>query len=158
MNWDLDRGRRAKGAENPKQLLGKKADVKKAEAKEVDFAAQVGLYLLHKGDQTVYVGSVQRAKNKERGLYDRLREHTLPRDKLKDDWDEFSWFGFNEVGADGNWSPNYIPGMIKDDADLLQIITTIEAVIINGTRPRGNNRRGDLTRNLQYDQVDTSKK
>lgn len=152
VNWELNRGRRARGAGNPKQLLGKRLDAKKSDATEVDFATQVGLYLLHKGDQTVYVGRVQRAKNEKRGLYDRLREHT--KDKLKDDWDEFSWFGFNAVGKDGKVSPkHYIPSLIGNEDNLLQIITTIEAVIINGTRPRGNNRRGDLTRNLQYDQV-----
>ena len=85
-NEGLGRGRPKKEESVEKALWGEKAP-----GMAVNFAEQVGVYLLHNGDQTVYVGRITGGKNAKRGLYDRLREHT--KDSLKDDWDKFSWFG-----------------------------------------------------------------
>ncbi len=154
VNWELKPGPNSMtGTNEEKKLEGRKKGKK---AKPANFAEQVGLYLLHKGDQTVYVGRVQRAKDPKRGLYNRLREHT--KDRLKHDWDEFSWFGFNKVEDGGTASSSeYVPPLIRDEKELLQMITTIEAVIINGIRPRANNRSGDLHDDLHYDQVPANK-
>ena len=153
VKWKLKRGRPSE----PSNGEGKKLEGKKKGKKPVNFFDIAGVYLLHKGDRTIYVGRVQGGEN--RGLYDRLREHTS--DRLKRDWDEFSWFGFNEVGDGGTVSKSkFIPPLIDEDDKLLQLITTIEAVIINGIRPSRNSRGGDLHDDVHYEQVEvaTSKK
>ena len=143
---------------NEEKLEGKK---KGKNAKHVDFSGRAGVYLLHNGDRTVYVGRVQ---GKERDIKTRLNEHR--QDRLKHDWDKFSWFVFNKVqGEDSESGSEYFPPLIKtEDADetkdqLLQVITMIEAVIINGIRPSRNSRGGDVRDDVLYDQVvDSSKK
>ena len=150
VEWNLDRkrGRPKKEDSVEKALWGKKASGKRG--KPVNFAEQVGIYLLHNGDRTVYVGRIQRPKSGNRGLYDRLREHL--KDTLRDDWDTFSWFGFREVNG-GTLSENHVlPAKDDKNKELLQLIATIEAVIINGIRPRGNSRGGDIGGGRKYEQ------
>ena len=149
-NEGLGRGRPKKEDSVEKALWGKKAP-----GMAVNFAEQVGVYLLHNGDRTVYVGRITGGKNAKRGLYDRLREHT--RDSLKDDWNTFSWFGLLE-NKDGTLSNNHVPPKKGKDEELLQLIATIEAVIINGIRPRGNSRGGDIGGNRKYEQCANPKK
>lgn len=152
VEWNLDRkqGRPKKEDSVKKALWGKRARGKRG--KPVNFAEQVGVYLLHNGDRTVYVGRIQRPRSGNRGLYDRLREHA--KDTLKDDWDTFSWFGFREVNKkDCELSEKHVLPINDDEnKELLQLIATIEAVIINGIRPRGNSRGGDIGGDRKYEQ------
>lgn len=61
------------------KLLGLQTE----EATPVDFAEQVGVYLLHDRDRVIYVG---RASDR---MVVRLRAHTT--DRLSGRWDRFSW-------------------------------------------------------------------
>ena len=121
-------------------------------AEGVDFAGIGGVYFLHNGDRTVYVGRVQGG---ERDIKTRLREHT--KDRLKHDWDKFSWFGFNKVQDGALLEDEYVPPLIDGPDQLQQVITMIEAVIINGIRPSRNSRGGDVRDDVHYDPVDSSK-
>ena len=64
-------------------------------SQEVNFSAQVGVYLLHDGHRVIYVGRASEPR-----LGTRLRDHT--RDRLNGRWDRFSWFGVQKVSADGH--------------------------------------------------------
>ena len=144
--WNRKQGRPRKGNSVKKELWGENA-----RGRKVNFGEQVGIYLLHDGRRTVYVGRIQKAKSGKRGLYDRLFEHT--KDTLKDDWEKFSWFGFLQVNEDGTLSKNHV-SRAKDDKDkeLEELITTIEAVIICGMKPGLNNRGGDMGGTVKYEQ------
>jgi hypothetical protein len=63
-------------------------------ASEVNFASQIGVYLLHDRDRIIYVG---RATDT---LFARLKFHTV--DRLSGRWDRFSWFGLKSVRPDGS--------------------------------------------------------
>ena len=56
------------------------------------------------------------------------------------------------MNKDGALSEKYVPPDKDADKELLQLIATIEAVIINGIRPRRNSRGGDLGGSLKYEQ------
>jgi len=71
------------------QLLGRQG----AGATDVNFASQIGVYLLHDRERVVYVG---RAADT---LFARLKAHTA--DRLIGRWDRFSWFGLRSVR--GQW-------------------------------------------------------
>lgn len=159
VDWKRKRGRPSKtGIKEEKKLEGIQ---KGKNAQPINFADKAGIYFLHNGDRTVYVGRVEPGKNAGRGLYDRLREHTLSKDKkLYRDWDKFSWFVFHRVEEDDIESRSaYVPPLIQNPEQLLQVLTTIEAVIINGIKPSKNARGGDVHHDVHYEQVpDASKK
>jgi hypothetical protein len=77
---------------NSPKLLGQQS----RGAEIVDFSGQVGIYLLHDGRETVYVG-----RSVGRPLGKRLFEHTY--DRLNGRWDRFSWFGLLSVTEGGGW-------------------------------------------------------
>ena len=108
----------------------------------VDFTNQQGIYLLHDGRETVYVGRVT-----DQPLGKRLAQHTS--DRLNGRWDRFSWFGIHEVTDTGN---------IKAQTSLAlggaQIIVELEAVLIESLEPPLNRRRGDGLRAVEYLQVE----
>lgn len=106
---------------------------------KVDFAEQVGVYLLHDRDRIIYVG---RATEK---LCARLKAHTG--DRMAGRWDRFSWFGMRAVGKDGllhtpssSWNHNVI-------------IETMEALMIESLEPPLNRKRGDNLSGAEYLQV-----
>lgn len=108
-------------------------------ASNVNFAAQVGVYLLHDRDRVIYVG---RATDT---MFTRLKFHTV--DRLSGRWDRFSWFGLRDVAADGSlstssasWSPSVI-------------IETLEALLIESLEPPLNRKRGDNFSGAEYIQV-----
>jgi hypothetical protein len=111
-------------------------------ATEVDFAGQRGVYLLHDGRDTVYVGRVT-----DRPLGRRLFEHTT--DRLNGRWDRFSWFGVCKVHDDGKLTE-------RTDLHLgpQQILIEMEAVLIETLEPPLNRRRGDGLRAVEYIQVE----
>lgn len=110
-------------------------------ADSVNFADQIGVYLLHDGREVVYVG-----RTTEKRLSIRLSEHT--RDRLNGRWDRFSWFGLLGVTDDGKLAQRQKAEISEED-----IIVTIEALLIEGLEPRQNRKRGDAFRAVEYLQL-----
>jgi HB1, ASXL, restriction endonuclease HTH domain len=109
------------------RLLG----IQQAGGIPVDFSAQAGVYLLYDANRIVYVGRVTGPR-----LGSRMWEHT--RDRLTGRWDRFSWFGVRGVANDGGLGP--LPGAnIAVDS----LISTMEALLIEGLEPPQNRRQGD---------------
>jgi hypothetical protein len=111
-------------------------------ATPVDFASQVGVYMLHDGREVVYVGQAV-----EQSIIQRLYQHTS--DRLGGRWNRFSWFGFKGVKQDGSLSPtrtNY--------ATTIQELTdTLEAILVEGLEPRQNRKRGNSFYGIEYIQT-----
>lgn len=106
------------------------------QAKLVNFADQDGVYLLNSWNEIVYVGQTFTRKG-EAGLYGRLKDHHMGRDKRKSDrWDTFSWFGFRPVDENGNLLAAPTSG------DLAGMIDVVEAMFIEALMPRLNMQTG----------------
>lgn len=108
---------------------------------EVDFCDQRGVYLLHDGRHTVYVG-----RSRERALGQRLWEHCS--DRLSGRWDRFSWFGLRSVTEEGLLSAD-----CSASASPADWITTMEALLIEALEPPQNRKRGDDFGGAEYLQV-----
>lgn len=117
------------------KILGRQSDG----ASDVDFADQVGVYLLHDRDRVVYVGRAGDA------LAARLKAHTT--DRLSGRWDRFSWFGLRAVTEDGLLSE---PSAAWNHT---VVIETLEALLIESLEPPLNRRRGDNFSGVEYLQV-----
>lgn len=108
-------------------------------ASDVNFAEQVGVYLLHDRERVIYVG---RAADT---MHARLRAHTT--DRLGGRWDRFSWFGLRSVGAEGALlepSVAWTHGVV---------IETLEALLIESLEPPLNRKRGDNFSGVEYLQI-----
>lgn len=105
-------------------------------ASEVNFADQVGVYLLHDRERVIYVG---RASDT---LFVRLKAHTV--DRLGGRWDRFSWFGLRSVGPDGKLAE---PSVAWTH---LVVIETLEALLIESLEPPLNRKRGDNFSGVEY--------
>lgn len=116
-------------------LLGRQQQ----DADPVDFSEQVGVYFLHDNQGVVYVG---RAIDQPLGR--RLQQHTL--DRLNSRWDRFSWFGIYPVLENGNLKTTVDLSRISLDV----VISTLEAVLIEGLEPRQNRRRGDDFKAVEF--------
>lgn len=117
------------------KLLGRQNQ----EAATVDFAEQVGIYLLHDRDRVIYVG---RASDT---LAARLKAHTT--DRLGGRWDRFSWFGLRSVTEDAQLA-DPVAGWKHHD-----VIDTMEAVLIECLEPPKNRRGGDRFAEVEFLQV-----
>jgi HB1, ASXL, restriction endonuclease HTH domain len=107
----------------------------------VDFCNQRGVYFLHDGSQLVYVGRAV-----ERPLGTRLFEHTI--DRLNGRWDRFSWFGLLNLSDDGKVNGQ---GLKAISANGIDIVVTMEALLIEGLEPKQNRKRGDVAmRDAEY--------
>jgi len=63
-------------------------------------------------------------------------------------WNRFSWFGLKNVSEEGVLEDlNIAPSVTT-------IITTLEALLIEGLEPRQNRRRGDELKEYEYLQED----
>lgn len=90
----------------------------------------------------VYVG---RASKLPIGV--RLKKHTS--DRLNGRWDRFSWFGVYPVTDTGE--------LLLDGSDnftVENLITTMEALLIEGLEPPQNRKRGDDFRAVEFLQVE----
>ncbi len=114
------------------RLLGKQG----SGATEVNFAEQVGVYLLHDRQRVIYVG---RATD---NLYVRLKAHTL--DRLSGRWDRFSWFGLRGVSDTGALTDSLVPWT----PDV--VVETMEALLIESLEPPLNRKRGDNLSALEF--------
>jgi len=108
-------------------------------ATDVNFKDQIGIYLLHDGRETIYVGQAI-----EQPLGQRLRNHIS--DRLGGRWDRFSWFGLFPVNDNGGLNKDLkFDGItIKDFGDIL------EAILIESIEPRQNRKQGNLFAGIEY--------
>ena len=109
------------------QILGRQT----AKSDPIDFGLQTGIYLLHDRREVIYVGRAV-----ENPIVSRLREHTSNR--LGGRWDRFSWFGVLPVIEKTGEL-----GQPQDNFSVDALITTMEALLIEGLEPRQNRKRGD---------------
>jgi hypothetical protein len=117
------------------QLLGRQG----AGATNVNFASQIGVYLLHDRERVIYVG---RATDT---LFARLKAHNA--DRLGGRWDQFSWFGVRSVRDNGDLSDGQAAW--TQDA----VVETMEALLIESLEPPLNRRRGDNLSVAEYIQM-----
>lgn len=106
---------------------------------KVDFAGQVGVYLLHDRGRVICVGRANDA------LVLRLMSHTT--DRLSGRWDRFSWFGLRSVDDDGQLSDS------SHYWSQFSVVETLEALLIESLEPPLNRRRGDNLSGVEYLQV-----
>ena len=117
------------------KLLGRQG----VAATHVNFANQIGVYLLHDRERVIYVGRATDA------LITRLMAHTI--DRLGGRWDRFSWFGLRNVGPTGALIDTAVPW------SQTVVIETLEALLIESLEPPLNRRRGDNFSGVEYLQV-----
>ena len=98
------------------------------EAEVLNFADQIGVYILYNWPNIVYVGRTSAQKN---GLFSRLFSHHIS-SRRSDKWDRFSWFGLK--GLDG---------LARADLDIEGEITLMETVLIEALSPPFNDKKGD---------------
>lgn len=111
------------------ELLGNLRGKKK---QPVNFAEQVGIYILYEDYKLVYVG--QAGAGDKKRLLDRLRSHT--RDGLSKRWNQFSWFGFRKV------LKNKLGKDIYSNLNKEIILNTLEAILIDACEPVLNKQGG----------------
>jgi hypothetical protein len=90
----------------------------------------------------VYVGQAA-----EQPLGRRLSQHTT--DRLNGRWDRFSWFGIRPVTKDA-----MIVDVALSQLTAANIITAMEALLIEGLEPTQNRKRGDDFSAVEYLQVE----
>ena len=116
------------------------------ESDPVDFAEQIGVYLLHNNGRTLYVG-----RTTDR-LRSRLVSHCNPSNSIANQlsfrWNQFSWFGFRDVG-DGSAGLKQMPQQI----DANRFVAIMETVLIEALEPPINGRRGEYLGPI-YQQVE----
>ncbi|WP_309400043.1 HTH domain-containing protein [Cerasicoccus maritimus] len=110
-------------------------------ADSVNFAGQLGIYLLYDGREVIYVGRAT-----ERSLGRRLYDHTL--DRMAARWDRFSWFGLLPVSEKGTL------GTMPESFDSQKLIPALEAILIEALEPRQNRKRGDDLAAVEYIQAE----
>jgi hypothetical protein len=129
----------SRGAGNRGSLLGK---VKiGGRAFEIDFWAQVGLYVLHDEFRTVYVGKVM-----DQDLGKRLRDHLT--DRFAGRWDMFSWYGLKSLTKTGKLQKRAGGRNVTPHA----IATTLEAFGILLTDAPLNRKRETLPSAVEVEQ------
>lgn len=110
-------------------------------AEPVDISQQRGVYLLYDRQKCVYAGQAP-----EGAIGDRLRHHT--RTRLSGRWDRFSWFGMWDITSDGEVKPPQ-----HDAAPLANIVTAMEAVLIEALECPQNRQQGEGLKGIEYIQV-----
>ncbi len=120
-------------------LLG----IQQVGASEVNFREQIGIYLLHDGRETIYVGQAI-----DQPLGKRLKIHTI--DRLSGRWDRFSWFGFYPISDKGN----LITDVKLDNFTFQNLGDLLEAVLIESMEPRQNRKQGNLFSGLEFLQLE----
>lgn len=136
-------GKGGTGGDHSAHLWGMTSRSKKEapspEARAVNFRPQIGVYALYYEFELVYIGqtgrNVEKGEKRGKDFYTRLNEHRS--DQLADRWTRFSWFGIRKVTTQGL-------GMIKQGANpkTVDILDTLEAVMISISEPKLNLRRG----------------
>ena len=100
-----------------------------AGGQEVDFGGEVGVPLLHDGSRVVYVGQVSEPR-----LSARLGEHTR---------DSSAGAGTDSPGSEFDASPDGRLEDVPTRFTLKNLISTMEALLIEGLEPPQNRRQGN---------------
>lgn len=129
--WSVDNVHWGRGRQRG-SLLGVSARARSSDP--VDFRDQVGVYVLYRGTQVVYVGQ---AGSGTARLFARLRHHHS-KDFLAGRWDRFSWFGLRKVRGNGTLEPERTGAKISIRAAL----DHVEAVLISTSEPALNKQGG----------------
>jgi len=108
-------------------------------AETVDFGGERGVYLLYDGREAIYAG-----RTTDQPLGQRLNQHTF--DRMGGRWDRFSWFGILPLTEEGKLQAE--PNLSKISAG--DLITTMEALLIEGLEPRQNRKKGDGFTAVEY--------
>lgn len=111
---------------------------------KVDFADQVGVYILYDMINLIYVGRTASEKNK--GLYSRLKSHST-NERRADRWTHFSWFGLRVVDEENNKLAERRRDLNSDDETML-----METLLIETHSPPYNDKSGDNL-GIKYEQV-----
>jgi hypothetical protein len=108
----------------------------------VDFASQIGIYMLHDLREIIYIGQAI-----DQSIVQRLYQHNS--DRLGGRWNRFSWFGFKGVKPDGALTAyqNGYSTTVQELAD------TFEAILVEGMEPRQNRKRGNNFSGIEYIQI-----
>ena len=108
----------------------------------IDFAGQIGIYMLHDGREVIYVGQAI-----DQTIMQRLYQHTT--DRLGGRWDRFSWFGYRGVKQDSTLTDR------KEEysTSLAELTDTFEALLVEGLEPRQNRKRGNSFSGIEYIQL-----
>ena len=110
--------------------------------KPVNFAKQIGTYVLYDATNVVYVG---RTISETIGMYGRIRSHVYnPRRAHR--WTHFSWFGLKTVNEDSTLGDN------RADLATLGEIVLMETLLIEMLNPAFNDKGGDSL-GVKYEQV-----
>lgn len=115
-----------------------------------DHREQRGIYVLYDDYGPYYVGLAR-----DQDIGNRLRAHT--RNRHKNNWDRFSWFGFRRVltgtNADGTNKLGKVPGRLLTESKWT--IGDIEALMIQtlGTQHRGNRQEMRFAAAERWEQV-----
>ena len=117
-----------------KKLNGLEILGAQSEAKNVNFATMRGVYILHYGQEIIYVG--QAISND--GIGKRLRDHT--RDRLANRWNKFSWFGLDSVDSDGRISKSSSEDF---QLSIQSIADVLEGMLLEILEPKSNRRGGN---------------
>ena len=121
---------------NPK-LLG----TEREGADPINFADQIGVYILYDQYRPIYVGRTSASR-----LNKRLREHTRI-SRFRGRWDRFSWFGVCPVSDKGKLMEPTVP----DGFEL--VVAALEGLLIEAMEPVQNRRQGDGS-GTEYIQVE----
>ncbi|HKF47858.1 MAG TPA: GIY-YIG nuclease family protein [Terracidiphilus sp.] len=126
-----------------KKLLGR---TRKAKGREIDVYGQIGVYVLYKDFQPVYVGRSVRQSIGNRIGGHRLSKRKGPR------WDTFSWFGIIEISlASGKLKRRR---KSRFSATSEELIATLEALLIRTIDPKLNSRRERLKNAVRLSQCE----
>ena len=145
--WDRDSVRWVGTRGNAGRLMGQGPIGKPINAqREVDFREQIGVYILYRNENVVYVGQ---AGSGNYTLFSRLKNHLT--DHLADRWDKFSWFGVRNVNKNGNLSK--AQGDINRSLKASEILDLLEGLLINVVEPPLNKQGARWSDIEQYFQL-----
>ncbi|MEJ8573945.1 hypothetical protein [Microbaculum marinum] len=127
----------------------------------MNFWAQRGVYILYDENlYPVYAGQsgVERKNTVERGsIGDRINAHSTG--KYRNGWQFFSWFGFmdcrmpnmRKANPEERLFPNWEEVKLSN-VNLNELLSSFEAIVIEGFIPRFNARGGDLKKAVRCEQ------
>lgn len=119
------------GVKNSFRLLGR-VGANRGSIRVSDFRRQQGIYILYDEYGPSYVGLTR-----QQGLGKRLKDHR--EDHLENQWDRFSWFGFNPIGQPAS---DGVLNLLNLNDDLTEnthtTIGDLEALLIRAIGPKRN--------------------
>jgi hypothetical protein len=109
---------------------------KAAKGTRVNFARQIGIYVLYKEDKMVYVGRAGGSALDTATILGRVYDHRFG-ERSKKDFDTFSWFGMLAVDDAGQ-----LVSEASRNLEIASVISDLEAVLIHLLQPPLNRTSG----------------